>query len=440
MIHNPGFILITNLRWQSSPETSTFVVQNRISMIPIRPLSMAALLFGGLPNISTAGHPLMPTLGGGPPNDLCGDVTPEDLSTGSSITFTGDNTGATFAGDAAPGSPMDIGLPSVWHAFTTTDCADVVVSYCGIDPAFGNTWNWLSTDCPASDMINATTSNTTDCGDGNKTIYFNNLPAGTYYLPVLTDPFANSEGPYSIEVSASACGSNSPPNDLCADVTPELLNPGASLIFDGDNTGATFTDDAVPGSVIAAVGLPNVWHAFTTEQCLDIRVEYCGTDPAFGNVWNLLAMACPADDLVFSDTNNSVDCGDGNATAYYIDLMPGTYYLPVLVDPFSGSEGPYTVSVHAELTCQSVGIAETSVSDVVLYPNPAKDRLHVNAPGWKGLVLLYLFDASGRQVVEWSQPASGSPMQLALPELAGGSYLLRAVHGEGTVSVKVQVE
>jgi hypothetical protein len=328
----------------------------------------------------------------------------------------------------------------VWHAFTTTACADVVVAYCGINPAFGNTWNWLSTDCPANSMVNATTFNTTDCGDGNKTIYFNNLPAGTYYLPVLTDPFANSQGPYTIQVSASSCGSNSPPNDLCTSVAAPLLNPGGSLTYTGNSTGATFTDDAVPGSIIALVGLPNVWHAFTIEQCLDLRVEYCGTTPAFTNVWNLLAISCPADDLVFSTSNNSTDCGDGNRTAYYVDVLPGTYWIPVLVDPFSGSVGPYTVSVHAALTCQSVGLAEAAESMVTVHPNPAKDRLWVTAPGWSGTVHLQLLDASGRLVGGWSRNAGGAPLLLELPALATGQYLLRAVHASGVAGVRVAVE
>ncbi|MCB0779332.1 MAG: hypothetical protein KDC03_07340, partial [Flavobacteriales bacterium] len=59
--------------------------------------------------------------GGGPVNDLCGSVTADPLSVGGSISFSGDNTGATIAGDYVPGSTLDAdGMASVWHAFTTT--------------------------------------------------------------------------------------------------------------------------------------------------------------------------------------------------------------------------------------------------------------------------------------------------------------------------------
>ena len=64
-----------------------------------------------------------------PANDLCSAVTPQSLAIGSPLTFTGDNTEATFAGDAAPGTVMaDYPFPNTWHAFTTTGCTDVTVS------------------------------------------------------------------------------------------------------------------------------------------------------------------------------------------------------------------------------------------------------------------------------------------------------------------------
>ena len=367
-----------------------------------------------------------------PANDLCTSVTPEALSTGSSLTFTGNNTGATFDGDAEAGTAMDLGLPSVWHAFTTTDCADVVVSYCGIAPAFGNTWNWLAMDCPANVMINATTFNTTDCGDGNKTIFFNALPAGTYYLPVLTDPFSGAQGPYTIVVSAATCGSNSPANDLCASViTPVEVAIGGSVEFTGNSTGATLVDDAVEGSLIDQVGLPNVWHYFSIPACADLSIAYCGTDPAFTNVWNLLAISCPADELVFSNANNVVDCGDGNRTAYYTAVPAGNYYIPVLVDPFSGSEGPYTVTVNA--TDCIVGIFDTLTADWQVYPNPTEGRVTVRSGSLTGQVLWELIDASGRVVcAERGMVAAGAEQVLGMDaNMAPGTYVLRVTHATG---------
>lgn len=289
-----------------------------------------------------------------PPNDLCASVTATPLSINGSITFNGDNTGATIANDYAVGSDLEaIGLPSVWHAFTITECADVTVSYCGTTPAFLDFWIVLTTDCPGGDLVFNTSYNTIDCGDENATIYYEDLPAGTYYLPVLldTDPQFLAQGPYTIDVSAAACGGGGtgPVNDLCSSVTPTALPINGSITFEGDNTGATIDGDYVPGSDLDLEGLPSVWHAFTITECADVTVSYCNTDPAFLNFWIVLTTECPADQLVFFTDFNSTDCGNENGTIFYQDLPAGTYYLPVLLDTaqLSLAEGPYTIDVSA---------------------------------------------------------------------------------------------
>lgn len=426
---------------------------------------------------------------GGPPpaNDQCGNVTFGPLAVGGSLTFSGNNTGATIPGDYAPGTLLDgNGLASVWHGFTTTDCADITLSYCGTTPPFGNVWIVLATSCPADDnLILSNNFNDTDCINGNYTVIFPNVPAGTYYVPVLNDPGMNAVGPYTIVASATACsgplpnddcasatpltvgtscvpiagstagagqslppitcngftssvandvwysfvanatdltievtgngdfdavveffggscptptsldcadatvdgetetilatgltigntyyvrvypwaggfvdqdfticvfggGGGAPANDLCGSVTAQSLVVGGSLAFTGDNTGATITGDYTPGSTLEGLNIPSVWHAFTTTECADVAVSYCGTNPAFENVWIVLATSCPADDnLVFNTSFNDLDCGDGNITVYYTALPAGTYYLPVLTDALANAEGPYTIDVTA---------------------------------------------------------------------------------------------
>lgn len=139
-----------------------------------------------------------------PANDDCGSVTAQNLSIGTSLLFSGTTTGADTAGDYAPGSTIIGEDPSVWHAFTTTECANVTIEYCGTDPAFEIVWNVLATACPADSVITGTSPDWDACGDGNITLHFDSLAAGTYYLPVLFDlDFAN--GPYTVEVSATQC-------------------------------------------------------------------------------------------------------------------------------------------------------------------------------------------------------------------------------------------
>jgi hypothetical protein len=146
-------------------------------------------------------------LGGGPANDACGSVTPEALAIGGSLTFTGSTTGATNTGDYAPGSVFltvsGLDHPTVWHAFTLSQTADVTVSYCNTNPGFSNVWAFLAPSCPADDdAIIASVVNWELCAEENITMVFPSLAAGTYYLPVMYNA-TDANGPYSIEVSAA---------------------------------------------------------------------------------------------------------------------------------------------------------------------------------------------------------------------------------------------
>jgi len=288
---------------------------------------------------------ILPLAASAQTNDLCQDVVPEPLPLGTTIQFTGDNTGATFDGDFAPGSTLgNVGIPCTWHAFTVTSCADITITYCGTSPAFVEFWNVLATTCPANNVYLFTSQyNYTACGDGNPSMYFLNAPAATYYFPVwYEDPGAS--GAYVLNVSAVSCGSSGPSNDQCASVTPELLAPGGSLTFSGDNSLATSGGDWATGSPFA--GAPVVWHAFTLSECTSVSVAYCGQDPVWGNTLGVLARACPGADLVYFSTFDNSACADGNRTYYFNALAAGTYYLPVLVHPPSGSSGEYSITVN----------------------------------------------------------------------------------------------
>jgi hypothetical protein len=132
---------------------------------------------------------------GVPANDQCNAVTPVSLAVGGSVNFTGDNTGAL--------DTEGLGFASVWHAFTTTECTSLTLNYCGTSPAFENAFLNLFTGCPLDGFVESASFDVTSCPDGNVTIFYEYVPAGTYYYAVLTEPGA--QGPYSITVSATAC-------------------------------------------------------------------------------------------------------------------------------------------------------------------------------------------------------------------------------------------
>ena len=415
--------------------------------------------------------------GGAPPNDLCSSVTPQSVAVPGAITFNGDNTGATLTNDGV------LTIAAVWHAITITACADITLSYCGTTPAFGNVYIVLAQQCPAATTLVSGIYNQTDCVDGNWTVYFDDVPAGSYWVPVLSEP--GSVGAYAVTVTTLPCsgvgpanndcggainlavnntcvttggttagatqslaaiicatftgdanddvwysftatattatievqgsatfdavidlrsglcngtniacadatvnaglevinatgltigavyfirvyhyataapadptfticvynGGNPPANDDCSSVTAQALSVPGAIAFTGNNTGATLTNDGV--LTIAAV-----WHAFTITACADITLSYCGTTPAFANVYIVLAQQCPAATTLVSGIYNQTDCGDGNWTVYFDDVPAGSYWVPVLSEP--GSVGPYTVIASAS-ACAGAGTCD----------------------------------------------------------------------------------
>lgn len=222
--------------------------------------------FGAAPTTTT--FTICVIEGGAPPNDLCSAALPQNLSPGSALVLSGNTSGATSTGDAVPGSPLDGVGPIVWHAFDLTDHARVAVSYCATFPVFTNVLSLLATGCPAnSALIQADSANTTDCANGDWTVHYGCLDAGTYYLPVLGGPGAN--GPYFVFVIADPCP---PANDEC---TGAVLLPAATPCVStmGSVVGATGSLPANTCDGTTGVADDDVWYAFVataTSQTLNV--------------------------------------------------------------------------------------------------------------------------------------------------------------------------
>ncbi|MBP6312769.1 MAG: T9SS type A sorting domain-containing protein [Flavobacteriales bacterium] len=363
-------------------------------------------------------------------NDLCATITAGTLEVGSTLTFTGDNTNATATNDFVATSPFN-GAPVVWHAVTTTQCSNITVAFCGQSPVFGNVFGFLSTTCPADQVT--VFSTTTTCADGNIIYTYDAVPANTYYIPVVLDPGQNSIGAYSIEVSATGCF-----NDFCDQVSPDELVLGETLVFNGDNTNATAANDWVPGSSFA--GAPVLWHAFTTTECLDVTVSYCGQDPVFSNVFGFFSRDCPAGDLVTFTSFSNTACGDGNYIYFWDNLEPGTYLMPVVLDPSVGQVGEYSVSVVG--TSCFVGINEENAENWSVYPNPAVDQLVLNFNGSSGTGTIELLDLTGRIVLQETRILSqGGTYRFDLPTAVNsGTYVFRVVTESDRMAKRVIVK
>lgn len=234
-----------------------------------------------------------------------------------------------------------------------------------------------------------------------------------------------------------------PPNDNCADITAEALNVGTPLVFTGTNEGATVTNDYAPGSLLDGQG-PSVYHAFTTSECTSVVISYCGTSPAFGNVWIVIGTECPVNELIFNSSWDTSTCPDGNVTIYYDSLAAGTYYLPVLLDPANSAEGPYTITVTATATPDDcvVGIDELSGGlDWTVFPNPGNGDFTIQYGDESGVVNIEMLDLGGRvSYKEEVRLSSGQQHQLHLSgQLAQGAYTLRLSSNKGMSEQRVMV-
>ncbi len=362
--------------------------------------------------------------------DLCADAVPDTLAVGGTLILTGDNTNATSTNDFAPGSPLD-GTPVVWHSFTTQECATVTVGYCGINPFWTNALGFLATNCPADDLVFFSAFDPSACGDGNLTYVYNELSPGTYLIPVLLDANNNAVGPYTLQVSAAACpGINTPPNDTCNALVAEPLEEGSPLLFSGDNTGATATGDWVSGSPFSLA--PVVWHAFSTDSCMDVTVSYCGQVPAWTNALGLLALGCPADSVVYFSTFTDTACG-GNQVFSYFQLAAGTYLLPVLLDANNNAVGPYTVTVDGT-DCLSTAVgADAQDAPFMLFPEPSDGAVSLRWSGPPATVLVSVMDLMGRTVQTQRRALLPGDVQvLDLSGLAPGGYVLRCASPQGS--------
>ncbi len=365
----------------------------------------------------------------GSANDMCGDVVPSPLNIGASLEFTGDNTTATSAGDFDPTTPFgQFGVEVVWHGFTTTSCSNIVMDYCGTDPAWSNSLGMLLNTCPANEGDGATLTafNNTDCGDGNTTYYFDAVPPGTYYIPVLKDMPNNSFGPYVIHVTANSCGGSV--NDYCQDVVPVVMELGTSMEFTGNNAGATALNDF---SGPPFEGTPVAWHAITLLSCTDLTVDYCGTQPAWINTLGIISSTCPADSLIEFSTADTQICGNENISYMYEDLAAGIYYIPVVNDPFNNPGSDYAVTVTAEL-CSPAGLQEDQDNTFQVFPNPTSGKFNVTNNGNAEIVSFDVMDAQGRTVKAGRVIlAPGASMQIELNSTSNGVYVLRIVDRDG---------
>ncbi len=255
-----------------------------------------------------------PAMGGIPPNSTCEGATLEPLAVGSSLVRMGDNTGAP--------PHFIFGIPLVWEGFSTTECANITISYCGTSPAFQDHYPILGQNCPLTNYVNipAADIETISCGDGNFTIVLSNLSPGVYYYPVRMEP-GTSEGPYTLTISASACTDLPPANASCTGAVALTIGEGCTPTS-GSTANATVTG-TVSGGCQGGDPSDGVWYSFVATGATHV----VSVDPSsqFNAVVDVFSAPCAGgsllDCVVAANLNINIDLtlnGLTTGETYYI--------------------------------------------------------------------------------------------------------------------------
>lgn len=265
--------------------------------------------------------------GGGPPyNDQCQGAIITAVPQDGSVSVNGTNIGAT--------DTETFGNPNVWEAFSIDTCSTITVSYCGTAPVHTVVYSILIVGCPDGE-VSIQNAGTSTCVDGNTTITYANLPAGTYYVPVLLFP-GEAEGPYTITFTSEVCDLP-PANETCASAitVPVVEDCAQGGVITGNNSNAV-QNGSDPSCSPSATQVQDVWYTFDSGTQEEVVITL-GTGTT-GDLGVQVFSACGG---------TSVFCGTGDSE-YTVPVTPGTTYkLRVFSNNDLGFGGVFTFCISA---------------------------------------------------------------------------------------------
>jgi hypothetical protein len=359
-------------------------------------------------------------------NDQCTGTNPQPLAVGGTLNWTGDNTGAL--------DTEGLGNPNVWHAFTTTECTNIVINYCGMATPFGNVGARLYIGCPFTQFVQFSSGNFDDCGDGNATIYFNGVAAGTYYYAVLGG--ANATGAYGINVSASPCAP-APSNNECAGAQP--LNVGLTCTpTPGTTADATQSLAPIACNGFTSSNALDVWYSFvatTTDHTITVEglEEFDGVLEFFsGDCSNLVSVSCTDDTFPNPDPVNEVMVQSG--------LTAGTtYYVRVYDYGHASTNHLFNICVTGDIGTEVDALNANSTFTV--FPNPSNGDITISSRELSGASVIEVMDMTGRVLHSENRTLSaGQAHQLNLAgRISSGSYIVRVLTAEGSSEQRVVI-
>lgn len=348
-----------------------------------------------------------------PPNSDCANANIQNLEIG------GDMVSVTGTGTNAPNLA---GVPynHVWEAFTIDDCASVQISYCGTPEVPGGFFGQIINGCPFGagvGVIDANEITEDECEDldGLFTLYFDFLPAGTYYYPVLSDESKSILDEYTINFLATACPAEPDSCTYFADGPYVNFNNMFGGAPSPDENGECETYEITGFEVIPS----EAYIADNFEEGVQYTFSICeGTNPG---VWEpALFVLDPFDDVVAYVEGCSIT---------WTPEITGTYIIGI-----AEVGACYTSSIEEDqahgfptLTCNgTVGVENVAKASFNVYPNPSNGNFTLGNISESGTYLIEVVDITGRVVHAQENAMSAmSETKLNVTHVVPGVYVIK---------------
>lgn len=362
-----------------------------------------------------------------PANDLCSAITAQDLAVGASLVFTGDNTDALDS--------EGLGAPSVWEAFTLADCANVTLDLCGTTPAFANVFDALYRDCSLTAPIPASTMDAQACGDGNATLRYQNLAAGTYYYAVRSD--AGSIGAYTLTATAAACSAYCTAEaGTCDEYIARVICNGVDLSTDctpggyADHTGETIMLAIGSDEEITVHNGPS----FYNDDQVVVWVDW-DHDLSFMGANETTVLSSADDGATFTGTIQVPAAAEVGTTRMRIRMLYAGEAYACDSSRF-GEVEDYTANVQF-----GVGIDDRATNEWNVFPNPTNGDFTIAYGAADANVTIDVLDLTGRLVhTARKHVVNGERVAVQLAgRLAEGSYVVRLSSDAGRTEQRIVV-
>jgi hypothetical protein len=351
-----------------------------------------------------------------PPNNQCeGAIVFAVPVNGSEVSVIGNGTYAT--------DENNMGSPHVWEAFSIDACADVEVKFCGSSPTPIAIYSNIYDSCPSASPFQTGMYQSDYCEDDNGGVFYQDLPAGTYYYAVVADSTVGGYEEYTLTVSAVSC-TPEPQPDTC---TTWLNGPFGDFDFYFGGAPSPDTSGNCPIYTMDAL-------AIYASEYYSVDNFFASNDYTVGVCYGEGAGTWPVELAVMDSTLNIVAWAD-SCQISFVAPYTGRFYIGINESGACGSSSSNTSTANGYLsiTCGDVilNIEEAATNEFAIYPNPSSGTISIQNLSESAEYGIQLLDVSGK--VMWTEQRFFSDKQATqfnLPELSTGLYLLKVIHLE----------